>query len=181
MLGRDHRALDDHDVQPGLQSDLVVLAHSLRRQGRGADDALLLDLLDPLRDQLGLDRLAVDPLHLGRRVLGRQPGDALELGVGVLVAGEDAFQVQNGQPAELPDDPGRARRHNPVHRGGEQWQLESVGPERPADIDVVRVARAPGGHYRDVIEAVCAAALLATTDLYFHGYTLGSATDGEPA
>ena len=85
------------------------------------------------------------------------------------------------EPTELPDDPGRARRHHAVHRGGEQRQLEPVRTEGPADVDVVRVARAPRGHYRDVIEAVCAAALLATTDLYFHGYTLGSATDGEPA
>ena len=50
----------------GLERDLVVLAHALRRERRGRDDALLLDLPDPLGDQLGLDRLAVDLLHLAR-------------------------------------------------------------------------------------------------------------------
>ena len=41
VLGRDHRALDDEDVEPGLERDLVVLAHPLRRQRAAGDRALL--------------------------------------------------------------------------------------------------------------------------------------------
>src|SRR2546421_9560246 len=39
------------------------------------------------------------------------------------------------------------------HRRAEHGQLEAIGPERPGDVDVVRVARAPRGHDCDVIEA----------------------------
>ena len=72
VLGRDDRALDHEDVEPRLERDLVVLADLLRGQRRGRDDAVLLDLLDPLGDQLGLDRLAVDVLHLARRDVARR-------------------------------------------------------------------------------------------------------------
>src|SRR4029450_6602553 len=69
------------------------------------------------------------------------------------------------------------RRHDAVHRGGEQRKLEPGGPERPRDVHVVGVACAPGGHDRDVIEAVRATALLAPADLNFHWAILGSTTD----
>jgi hypothetical protein len=54
VFGRDHRALDDEDVDPGLDRDLVVLAHLLRSQRAAGDGAALLDLGDPLADQLRL-------------------------------------------------------------------------------------------------------------------------------
>ena len=40
VLGRDHRALDDEDVEAGVERDLVVVAHALRRQRAGRDHAL---------------------------------------------------------------------------------------------------------------------------------------------
>src|SRR3712207_6857744 len=46
------------------------------------------------------------------------------------------------------------------HGGGQQRELEAVVAELPRDVDVVGVARAPGRHDRDVVEAVCAAGLL---------------------
>ena len=112
VLGGDDGALDDEDVEPGLERDLVVRADLLRRQRGGGDDAVGLDLLDPARDQLGLDRLAVDVLHLAGRDVAREGGDPLELLVGVLVAAEDALEVEDGEAAELADDAGarRARR-----------------------------------------------------------------------
>jgi hypothetical protein len=63
VLGRDHRALDNEDVEAGLDRHLVVLGDALRGQRAGRDRARLLDLLDALGDELGLDRLLVDPLH----------------------------------------------------------------------------------------------------------------------
>ncbi len=141
------------------------------------DDLLLLDLANPLGDQLGNDRLAVDLLHLARgRVLG-QPRDPLELLVGVLVARKDALQVEHRQAAEPADDRGGLGRDDTVHRRGHHRQLELVGTELPGDVDVVGVARAPGGHDRDVIEAVCAAALLAASNLYFHRRILAVVAD----
>ena len=40
VLGGDDRALDDEDVEAGVERQLVVLAHALRRQRRADDDAL---------------------------------------------------------------------------------------------------------------------------------------------
>ena len=74
---------------------------------------------------------------------------------------------------------GRLGRDHAVHRRGEQRQLEAVGPERPRDVDVVGVARAPRGHDRDVVESVGAARLLASADLYFHDGILGVVADGK--
>ena len=77
VLRRDHRSLDHEDVEPGLQGDLVVLGYALRSERSRRHDAMCLDLLNPLRDQLRLDRLGVDLLHHlgGHRRVGS--GDAL--------------------------------------------------------------------------------------------------------
>src|ERR1700730_4403169 len=168
MLAGDDRSLDDEHVQAGLHRDLVVAEHPLRGQ-RGCDDhLLLLDLADPLGDQLRLDRLAVDLLHLPRGLVLRQPGDPLELLVSVLVAREDALEVEYRQAAEPPDDAGGLWRDDAVHRRGEHRELELVRAELPRDVDVVRVARAARGHDRNVVEAVRAASLLAAAYLYLH-------------
>ncbi len=177
MFAGDDRPLDHEHVEARLHRDLVVVEHALRGQ-RGRDhDLLLLDLADALRDQLRLDRLPVDLLHLARGELLRQRRDPLQLLVGVLVAGEDALEVQHRQAAQLADDASALGRDDAVHRRGEHRQLELVGPELPRDVDVVGVARAPRGHDRDVVEAICAAALLAASDLYLHRSILAVVAD----
>ena len=177
MLARDHRALDHEDVEPGLERDLVVAGDALRRQGGGADHALRLDLADPLGDQLLLDRLAVDLLHLAGRLFLAERGDPLELLLSVLITREDALEVEHGEPPEAADRAGGGGRDDPVHRAGQQRQLEAVVAELPADVDVVRIARAAGGHDCDVVKPVCAPRLLATADLYFHCTILGLEAD----
>jgi hypothetical protein len=147
---------------------------------RGRHHALVLDLADALRDQVLSHRLGVDALHLGGRALLVVGGDPLQLRVRILVAGPDPLEVQDREPAQLAERAGDRRRDDAVHRRGHQRQLEPVGPERPGDVDVVRIARAPRGHDRDVIEAVCAATLLAAPDLYFHWSILGSLADERP-
>ncbi len=168
VLGGDDRALDDEDVEPRLERDRVVLAHPLRRERGGGEHARGLDLLDALRDQLGLDRLRVELLHELRRLAGRRLRDALELLVGVRVARPDALEVEHREAAELADLDRDRRRDDAVHRRGEQRQLEQVGPELPADVDILGVARAPARHDRDVIEPVGASRLLAPPDLDLH-------------
>ena len=144
VLGRDDRALDHEDVQPRLERELVVARDALGRERGGRDDARLgLDLLDALRDELGLDRLLVDRLHLARGGVLGELRDALELGVGVLEARPDALEVEDGQAAELAHDLRRLGRDHAVHRGGQQRQLEAVVAQLPGDVDVIGVARAP--------------------------------------
>jgi hypothetical protein len=125
-----------------------------------------------------LDRLLVDLLHLPGGLLAVQRGDPLQHGVGVLVPRPQALEVQDREPAQLAQDAGGVRRHDAVHRRGQQRQLEPVGPERPRDVDIVGIARPPRGHDRDVVESVGAARLLASADLYFHDGILGLGADG---
>ena len=181
VLGRDDGALDHEDVEAGLERALVVLTDALRRERGRGDDAVLLDLPDPLRDQVLLDRLRVDALHLrGGELLGHL-GDPLELRVGILVAGPDSLEVQDAEAAELAEYPGGVGGYDSVHGRGEQGQLEPVRADHRRDVDVVRIARAPRGHDGDVIEAICAAALLAAPNLNFHSRILGSTADEQRA
>src|SRR5262249_15623057 len=100
-------------------------------------------------------------------VLGER-GDPLELGVGVLVAAEDPLEVEHRETAELADHPRRLGRDDAVERRSEQWQLEPVGAERPADVDVVRIARTARRNDGDVVEPVGPPGLFSTPDFYFH-------------
>src|SRR3954454_19225346 len=172
VLRRDHGALDHEDVETGLERGLVVLRHALRCERGGTYDALLLDLADALRDELLLDRSLVDALHLERRLLLREVRHALELVTPFLVSTQHALEVQDSQSAELADDARHLRGDDAVHRRRQQRQLEAVRTEGPRDVDVVGVPSTTGRDYRDVVEAVCATALLATTDLNFHGGNL---------
>ncbi len=178
VLGRDHGALDHEDVEPRIEHQLVVALDLLRRQRGGRDDAVRLDLGDPLGDQLLLDGLAVDLLHLARRVFAVERRDPLQLRVGVLVAGPDPLEVQDREAAQLADGARRLGRDDAVHRRRQQRQLEPVRPERPRHVDVVGVARAPRRHDRDVVESIGASRLLASADLNFHDGILGFAADG---
>ena len=89
MLGRDHGPLDDQQVEPRLEGDLVVLGDPLGGERSGGDHALRLDVLDLLRDQLGLQRLAIDLLHRRRGGRRRGRGHAPQLLLSVLVTGPD--------------------------------------------------------------------------------------------
>ena len=59
-------------------------------------------------------------------------GDPLELSVGVLVAAEDALEVEHGEAAELADHARGLGETTPSSAAREQRQLEPVGAERPA-------------------------------------------------
>ena len=177
MLGRDDGSLDHEDVEAGLERRFVVGDHLLGGQGGGRHHPAGLDLGDALADQLGLEGLPVDLLHLARGRILRQLGDSGELVVGVGVAGEDALEVEHGQAAEPPDLDRRGRRDDSVHGGGQERQLEAVRAELPGDVDVVGVAGPPRGHDGDVVEAVSAPGLLAPANLNFHKRTLGSGAD----
>ena len=172
MLGGDHRSLNDHDVQARPERSLVVLAHTLWRQRPAGDRAAGLYLLDPLGDQLRLDRLGVDLLHRHGRQLRRRRGDALKLCIRIFVAGPDPFQVQNCQAAELADLDCRRWTDHPVHRRREERELEAIRPERPGDVDVVGIASSSRRHDRDVIEAVALPDLPPASDLDFHAARL---------
>src|SRR6185503_337802 len=137
VLGRDDRALDDEDVEPRLEGELVMLLDPLRRERAGDENAGSLDLFDPLGDQLWLDRPRVDLLKAACCAVLRQLCDALELELRVLIAGVDALEVEHAEAAELAERDRRLRRDDAVHRRAEQRQLEEMRPELPADVDIL--------------------------------------------
>src|SRR5699024_4117086 len=95
----------------------------------------------------------------------RGGGDAVEEGLGVVVAGPQAFEVQHSQPAQTAQLDRGLRGHQGVHRGGEDRDVEVVGVHLPGGGDVLRVAGAPGRDHRHVVEAVAAASPLVAADL----------------
>src|SRR5881394_4333633 len=142
-----------------------MLAHLLRSQRAAGDRAPLLDLGDPLADQLRLDRLGVDLLHdPGRFVLGRG-SDLLQLLLSVLEAGPDPLQVEHAKTAELIDQNSRVGTDHAVHCRRYKRQLKAVRTKVPADVYVVGIAGAARRNDRDVIESVGAPPLLASTDV----------------
>ena len=82
VLGRDDRALDDEDVEAAGKRGLEVALAVLRgERGRGKH-ATVLDLPDALRDELGLDGLLVDLLHLEGRLFLVEGSDLSRCGAG---------------------------------------------------------------------------------------------------
>ena len=91
-------------------------------------------------------------------------------------------RLSTASPPSLPIDPGRLGRDDAVQRGRQQRQLEPVRAERPRDVDVVGIARAPRRNDRDVVEPVRPPGLLAASDLYFHfGIVAGELDDSGAA
>ena len=56
--------------RPASSADVHVVGHPLRGERARRDHALVLDLLDPVGDQLGLDRLPVHLLQAARGLAG---------------------------------------------------------------------------------------------------------------
>ena len=158
----------DEDVEPGLDRQLVVVADPLRGQRAAGDRALLLDLGDPLADQLRLDRLGVDLLQQLGRDRRRGLRDSLELLVGVLVAGPDPLQVEHAEAAEAVYLGGGRGADHAVHRRSDQGQLEAIRAERPSDVYVIGIAGPARRDDRDVVESVGAPPLLPSTDIDLH-------------
>jgi len=95
VLGADHRCLHEEKVGAGFGDGLAESQGGHWGGAHRRDAALLLDLGNPLTDQVFPHRLAVELLHQGYEVLLAHRCDAVEDGIGVVVAALDALQVQN--------------------------------------------------------------------------------------
>ncbi len=118
----------------------------------------LLDRLDAALDELFLDGLSVDRLDDAGRLLLAGRHDPLDHLVGILVAGEDPLEVQDGQATESAHLDGQTRAHDPVHGGGDDGDVEAPPAQLPGDVDLVGIDGQGPGNQRDVIEAVRARA-----------------------
>src|SRR5207253_3312333 len=162
----------------GLLGDLTEPLGALRDRGDRDRPPALLDLGDPLVDQLFLDRLAVDRLDDLRRLFLAGGHDAVEELVGVRVAGEDALEVEDGEAAQAPHLDGEPRPDDAVHRGGDDRDLEAPPGQFPGDVDLVRVDRQRSGNEGDVIEPVRGPGLASTPDPHAHSWNSPSFRHG---
>src|SRR5699024_4940376 len=87
VLGGDGGAADEEQVHSGVDDGLPVLLGALRGQRAGGRDPGVAQLLDPLADQLGAHRRGVQLPHQIHDLVVRGGGDAVEEGLGVVVAG----------------------------------------------------------------------------------------------
>src|SRR5699024_1820210 len=104
-------------------------------------------------------------------------GDAGELGGGILVAGPQALEVEHAEAAEPTELDRGLGRHQGVHGGGEDRDVEVVRVHLPGGGDVLRVPGAAGGDHRHVVQAVAAPSPLVAADLDLAHHT-GESTVG---
>ena len=93
-----------------------MLERALRGARHRHGVAARLELADPLPDEVGLHRLAVELLHPAGGLLGREPGDLLEHRLGVGVAGPEPLEVEHAEAAEAAQLGGGGRGHDAVGR-----------------------------------------------------------------
>ena len=167
VLGGHRRTANDEQVDARVHDGAPVLLHALRRQLAGDDHPGLAQLLEARGDQRGLDRLGVHALEGRNRLLFTQVSDVFKDRRRVLVAGPQAVQIEHADTAEATESDRGLRTHHRVHGGRHEGQVHVIGVNLPADVDVLGVARAPGGHERYVVQCVGAPSALATTDFHF--------------
>jgi hypothetical protein len=156
VLGGDDGALDDQQVDTGLQcggsQPLGVLGRDTHRRRHPAVG----HLADPLGDQLRLHRLAVDVLQQGERrsPVARGVTELAEDRLRVLVTGPQALGIEDAEPAGPADGDGGRRADHGVRRAGDQRDAEAEGVDLPGGRDVVDVPGAPGRDDRDLVQVI---------------------------
>src|SRR5262249_28741961 len=68
------------------------------------------------------------------------------------VAGEDAFEVEDGQSAEPAHLDGQPGPDDSIHGGGDDREIEPTTTELPRDVDFIRIDRDGSGDHRDVVD-----------------------------
>src|SRR5699024_3029019 len=154
VLRGDGGAADEEQVHAGVHDRLPVLLRALRRQRTGGGDARIPQLLEPVADQLGLDRFVVDRAHHAHDLVVGGVGDAGELGGGILVAGPQALEVEHAEAAEPTELDRGLGRHQGVHGGGEDREVIVVRVHLPGGGDVIRVTDATDRDHRHTVQSV---------------------------
>src|SRR5215510_13655301 len=173
--------LHHEEVRAGFLGDLGEALRALGDGGHHDGPAALLDLRDALVDQLFLDGLAVDALDDLGRFLEARGGDAVEDLVGIVVAGEDAFQIEHGEAAEAAHLDGELGADHAVHGRGDDGDLEAVATELPGNVDLVGIDGERAGNQRDVVEAVRRPGFAPTPHPHAHALSPSPGLDGSPA
>ena len=167
MFSGHRRATDNEQVDARVHDRTPMLLDALGRQLAGDDHPGLAQLRETLRDERRLDRLRVHALQSRNRFFLTEVRDLVKDRLGILVPGPQAIQIKDTDATEATECNGCLRTHHRVHGGRHEGQVHVIGVNLPADVDVLRVARAPGGHEGNVVQCVGAPTALAASDFDF--------------
>ena len=137
-----------------------------RTHGHRGHCARILDLGDAGSDQVGIHRGGVCLAQFGRPVAGLQRGQAFEDAQRVGVAGPQPLDVQHTQAPQAIQLDGHRRTGHPVERRGEDRDVELVGVDLPAHVDVIRVAGPTARQDAQFVQGISPPRLLSHPDIY---------------
>ena len=125
VLGGGDGGLDEEDVGPGLDGDGGQGFGVVGGDGDGATGAGGFYFLDALGHEVGLDGRGVDFLEEVGYFFAGGGNHFFQLGVGVVVAGVEAFKVEDAEAADVVHQCGGGGRDDGVHGGGHDGYVEN--------------------------------------------------------
>ncbi len=173
MPHRGHCALHDEHVRTRFLRDAAVLRGFLGDGGHGGNHASFLHLLDAGGDQALLHGFLVEPLQEAGdlRLVGFE--HLLENFLRMLVAGLDTFKIEYSETAEFAHLDGKGHVHDPIHRAGEDGdlQLDRLGVaarDQEGGVDLVGVDRHRAGYEGDFVKSVSDPRFAVAADPHAH-------------
>ena len=156
VLERGDGGLDDEQVHPGLLGNCPEPLGVLRDRAHRARDLGLLDLLDPLRDELLVDRGLVELLNEVGGLPHIALDDLLDRFGRVVIAGLHPVEVEHRQPAELAHRDGKFHVDDAVHCRGDEGGAEPDPVNLPEGIDFGRIDGGRARYQRDLVKPITA-------------------------
>src|SRR5262249_31218401 len=168
VTDRGNRALYHENVRASFLGDFSKFRCALRNGTHRCCDTGVLDLAHARRNEILLNGFLVNSLQEGSNLRFTCVDDFLQDLLRVLVARLHAFQVQNGKSTEFAHRDGEADIDDPIHRAGEDRDLQLKRFRRFArqtkrDVHFVRVDRHAPRHKRDLVETISHARLPVST------------------
>ena len=155
MAGAGDLGLDEEEVRAGIGDELGVLPRGAWRGRHRGDAALGLDARHDRGDEVGPDRHFVG---LGQHARGFRStlrgNDLLDDRAGVVIAGVQALEVHEGNPAMARHADGEVGIGHRVHRGRHERDLQAISTEIGRQVDLGRIDGDGAGHEGDFLEAV---------------------------
>ncbi len=152
-------ALHDKNIRACFLRDGAETIRALRNRAHRRRHIRVLDLFNPCRNQVLLDRFGVNFLEERGdfRFVGLD--DFLQYFLRIFVAALHAFEIEDGEPAKFSHGDGELHIDHAVHRAGEDrdfefQRLRLPAREAPGDVDFVGVNCDAARDQSDLVEAI---------------------------
>ena len=153
MLSRDRGAPNDDHVGARGSGGWCEGRGALRAHRCHDRDAGGLEVCDALRDEVEVDWLRrVDLLHPRGDPSTVEAGNLTQERLRILVAAPDSLEVEGGRHAEGTECANARRRHDGVHRGRNEREVEVVGVDGPGGRHLLGIAGSTARGDRDLVE-----------------------------